>query len=212
LLNWPADVAEVADGLGISQFAVAGHSGGGPYVLACVHQIPARITAAALISSFAPLDAPHATEGMMGSNKLMFSLAKQAPWLHKLLLSFMVGGGVDRFMQGMVASLPEVDKAIMGQLEKGEEDIAEAFRHGVQGPAWDQYILVRPWGFRLEEITAEICLWQGDHDVMVPLPMGQYLAKTLPKCQATFCAGEGHMLIFPRWTEILAKLAGQGQP
>jgi pimeloyl-ACP methyl ester carboxylesterase len=37
LLDWPDDVVEVADGLGIERFAVEGLSGGGPYALACAH-------------------------------------------------------------------------------------------------------------------------------------------------------------------------------
>lgn len=208
LLNWPADVAEVSDELGIDQFAVAGHSGGGPYALACAHGLSTRITAAALISSIAPLDVPQVAAGMMGSNKLMFGLAKNAPWLHTLLLSLMVGGGIKGFMRAMASSLPEVDRTILAEQEKGEEDIAEAFRGGIKGPARDQYILARPWGFPLEGITTEIRLWQGDLDVMVPLQMGHYLAGALPRCHATYCPGEGHMLIFPRWAEILTGLTG----
>jgi len=33
-LDWPDDVAELADGLQLSRFAVCGFSGGGPYALA----------------------------------------------------------------------------------------------------------------------------------------------------------------------------------
>jgi pimeloyl-ACP methyl ester carboxylesterase len=138
----------------------------------------------------------------------MFSLAKHSSWLHKLLLLFMIRGGATRFMEGMVSSLPQVDKDILSGMEKGEENIAESFRCGIKGPAWDQYILARPWGFCLEGINVAVRLWQGDQDVMVPPSMGQYLAKRLTQCQAAFCAGEGHMLIFPRWDEILTALAG----
>src|SRR5688572_7771596 len=33
--EWPADVAELADALGVDRYYVAGASGGGPYSLAC---------------------------------------------------------------------------------------------------------------------------------------------------------------------------------
>jgi pimeloyl-ACP methyl ester carboxylesterase len=35
LLDWPADVAQLADALHIERFAAIGLSGGGPYLLAC---------------------------------------------------------------------------------------------------------------------------------------------------------------------------------
>ncbi len=206
LVDWADDIAEVADALQINRFAVAGHSGGGPYAAACAYKIPSRVTAAALISSFAPLDAPDATRGMMSSNRMMFGLARRFPSAHHVFINLLISGGAERFLQGMVSALPQVDKTALASLEKGAEDIAEAFRNGAQGPAWDQLILANPWGFELKNISTKIYLWQGDQDVMVPLPMGEYLARTIPNCHATFCSGEGHMLIFSRWAEIITKL------
>jgi len=51
LLDWPDDVVEVADQLGIEQFAVEGLSAGGPFALACALKIPHRLTACGLIST-----------------------------------------------------------------------------------------------------------------------------------------------------------------
>ncbi len=209
LVDWADDVAEVADALQINRFAVAGHSGGGPYAAACAYKIPSRLTAAALISSFAPLDAPDATKGMMASNRMMFSLARRFPFAHRAFIKLLISGGPEKFLQGMISSLPQVDKNMLSSLEKGVDDIAEAFRNGVRGPAWDQLILARPWEFDLAHISTKIYVWQGDQDVMVPLSMGKYLARTLTNSEATFSAGEGHMLIFSRWAEILAKLTGE---
>ena len=56
LLDWPDDVAEAADQLGLERFAVQGMSAGGPYALACAHQYPARVTACALVSAVPPPD------------------------------------------------------------------------------------------------------------------------------------------------------------
>ena len=45
-----ADVAAIADALGLGRFAVLGHSGGGPYALACAALLPERVIAAVSVS------------------------------------------------------------------------------------------------------------------------------------------------------------------
>ena len=51
LLDWPADVRQLADELGLERFAILGWSGGGPYALACAWSMPDRVAAVGLISS-----------------------------------------------------------------------------------------------------------------------------------------------------------------
>jgi len=55
LLDWPPDVSEFADALGIERFAIVGWSGGGPYALACGRFLADRVTSIALVSGAAPL-------------------------------------------------------------------------------------------------------------------------------------------------------------
>jgi pimeloyl-ACP methyl ester carboxylesterase len=52
-----ADVASIADALGIGQFAVLGHSGGGPHALACAALLPGRVLAAVSAAGPAPYGA-----------------------------------------------------------------------------------------------------------------------------------------------------------
>src|SRR5712664_2531853 len=52
-----ADVAGMADALGIGQFAVMGHSGGGPHALACGAIRPERVLAVVCVSGIAPFHA-----------------------------------------------------------------------------------------------------------------------------------------------------------
>ena len=40
IVDWPADVIELANALGLKRFAVAGISSGSPYALACARFIP----------------------------------------------------------------------------------------------------------------------------------------------------------------------------
>jgi pimeloyl-ACP methyl ester carboxylesterase len=70
LLDWPADVAQLADALGIDHFAAIGLSGGGPYLLACAYAMPDRLCSAIVVSGMGPLDEPDALEGVMPSMRL----------------------------------------------------------------------------------------------------------------------------------------------
>src|SRR5512136_1482675 len=42
-LDWPGDIAQLADHLNMEKFAVMGHSAGGPYVAACAYALPQRV-------------------------------------------------------------------------------------------------------------------------------------------------------------------------
>ena len=57
LASAAADVAGIADALGIGRFAVMGHSGGSPHALACGALLPDRVLAAVCVSALAPFDA-----------------------------------------------------------------------------------------------------------------------------------------------------------
>ena len=85
--------------------------------------------------------------------------------------------------------------------------IAEAFREGSRGAALDVVLLGRPWGFRLEEISPRVYLWQGEADVLVPVSMGRHLAAAIPNCQATFFPGEGHLLFADHMADIVQVFA-----
>jgi pimeloyl-ACP methyl ester carboxylesterase len=52
-----ADVAAMADALGLERFAVFGHSGGGPRALACGALLPGRVLGVVSVSAPAPHDA-----------------------------------------------------------------------------------------------------------------------------------------------------------
>ena len=54
LRDWAVDVSVVADRLGHERFLVVGLSGGGPYALACAHELPDRVAAVGLMGSLVP--------------------------------------------------------------------------------------------------------------------------------------------------------------
>ena len=216
-LDWPADVLALAAALGIERFAVAGVSGGGPYVAACAFRIPERLTGAGIIAGVGPFDAPDATVGMSQGNRFLFGLARRFPWLVRppiALMGILAHRFPDRMMRSMIRSMPEPDQAALARpeiLALFKEDIAEAFRSGSRGAAWEALMYARPWGFRLEEIAMEVRLWQGELDRNVPPSMGRYQAHAIPNCRSTFYPDEGHIsLPVNHLEEILGALVGRG--
>lgn len=213
LLDWPKDVRQLADALGLEKFAVAGASAGGPYAAACAHKLPERVTALALISSLAPFDIPAIANGMTPAYKIIPALAKYAPWLLTLSQS-MMSRNLEGAWKQFYNRLPECDKTT---LQKHPEvnmkavllrDLPEITRQGPRGVVWDMRVLTGPWGFSPAAITVKTYLWQGEQDVNVPLNMGKFLARAIPNCQARFLPNEGHLTYMHHWPEIVAALVG----
>ncbi len=80
--------------------------------------------------------------------------------------------------------------------------------HGNAAAAAQDFALYsRDWGFRLEDISVPVHLWQGDADRNVPAAHSRLLAQRIPKAQLHECPGQGHMLIFDRLEDILRTLS-----
>jgi pimeloyl-ACP methyl ester carboxylesterase len=217
ILDWPEDVAALADSLGLERFAVAGFSGGGPFAAACAYALPQRVSAVAIISGVGPLNAPGALEGMLPSNRLGYAVGSWMPWFLWRLIFALYYRDVRGPPQGrhpetlarMSEEEPESDHVIFetsGLREILVETFAEAFRQGTLGAAREAWLLSRPWGFPLEEITVPAFLWQGEADVVVTPAMGRFLAGKIPNCTARFLPEEGHLLFVTHWDEILCEL------
>jgi pimeloyl-ACP methyl ester carboxylesterase len=56
MIDWGSDMRELADALGLGEFVVAGHSGGGPHALAVAAKMPDRVTRGVLASPVGPFD------------------------------------------------------------------------------------------------------------------------------------------------------------
>ena len=212
LLDWPDDVLELADTLGIDRFVAIGLSGGGPHLLACAYKIPQRLARAIVVSGLAPVNWQGATQGIDRSSRVAVALVKHAPeWLIRAALGPTVrktAQDPEHAVKNIPASLPQADKDVFARPDMqvmDRADLVEAYRQGVRGVAQEISILLHPWGFRLEDIGVPVKLWHGEEDITVPLNMGKYTLRTIPQCEATFIAGQGHLVLFNYWQEILSQ-------
>ena len=208
LLDWPNDVIELANALGIDRFPIVGGSGGAPSVLACAYKIPERLTSVGVLFGPCPLGAPGATAGWSRSMRIRAFLGRNGPlWIGSLAMKAVarvMRRNPDRALTKMFEELPKSDKEAFNHPDVRQQyidTILEAFRSGTRGVALDYALNMKPWGFRLEDISMEVYLWHGEDDTVVPLAMGRYLAQAIPNCQAMFIPGEGHFSLLPNYVE-----------
>ena len=215
LLDWPDDVAALAQHLHIDHFAVVGFSGGGPYALACAYKIPDRLTACGIVSGMGPPE--YGPAGMMASSRLLFFLARRLPWSLTPLMwamgrSFQQEEQARKSLVRSAWRLVEPDRACVLDPDAGgllAASMVEAFRQGARGPAYEGTMYGRSWDFRVEDIAfPALSLWHGERDRNVPVAMGRAVAGKLAHCQATYYADEGHMsLIVNHAAEIVTILS-----
>ncbi len=215
LLDWPDDVDQLADALGLGRFGVVGASMGGPYAIACAYRLPERLTAATVVSSAAPVSVPELFAVLPGAIKLQVLLSLLAPRVLGGMNGAMRGvlrRNPERVLRVLLKNLPERDQAIIampGNLPLLAEDMQECFRQGGFGSAYDLGVVSRPWGIPLGDIRARVFLWQGEDDPNVPPRMGRYLAESIPDCRASFVPGAGHLLIFSHWRDVMEQAVAE---
>jgi pimeloyl-ACP methyl ester carboxylesterase len=215
LLDWPHDLAAVADALGIGRFAVVGFSGGGPYVAVSAYCLPERVVAAASVAGAGPVDAPGALDGLSLYRRTAGAMAKHAPALFRaaMWLTNHPGRNPARFLDKFTGDLAPPDQAIIARPEVREKLLAtyaESVRQGLHGVALDLAIAMRPWGFALGEIQCPYFIWHGEDDRSTPVAMARYLTKSIPNCRTTYLPRAGHMFFYDRWPEILRQLLVAG--
>jgi pimeloyl-ACP methyl ester carboxylesterase len=201
-----ADVAAIADALGIDRLTTWGISGGGPHALACAALLPERVVASACLASVAPYPAEDLDwfAGMGETNITEFGLALEGraslePVLRQELEG-MLAGGPEGLAEAMRSLLSPVDEAVL----TGEVALYffEALRTGseerLDGWIDDDLAFTKPWGFDLGRIEVPVLLWQGAEDRFVPFSHGEWLADRIPTVAARLSPDDGHLTLLLR--------------
>ena len=212
LLDWPDDIIELADHLGLEKFVVGGMSGGGPYAAACAYKIPERLICCGIIAGIGPIDM--STKDMMRSNRMLFFFARRMPFMLKLIMKRYKKAFDDpeKIQEKFINTLLEPDRKLMEDpknLNIMIEETKEAFHPGVEGAVHEGKIYARPWGFDLKDISPDlqVYLWHGELDVNVPISMGRKMCELIPKCEGKFFSDEAHLSVaFNNIDEILETL------
>lgn len=214
-LDWPKDIAELADFLKITKFSIFGLSGGAPHALACAHKIPERITGTSIISGAAPYNYEGSLKGMWAPVKIFHWLASRenSNGLQKVIqkdYEDMIKAPEKRIKQ-FQNYLPEPDKRIMlANPEYGWEFIdgsIESYAQGIDGVVQEWQLYVSDWGFDIDKIEKPVSLWFGTEDKMAPKQRAYYYDEKLPNATLHLIENEGHFsLIRNHLEEVLLEL------
>ena len=218
--DWPADVAGLADQLGIAEFAVLGFSGGAPFAIACALSLADRVRACGLLSSALPVAF---IRGAARVPAALFWLAVE--WTPTPLLGHLVD-----FAMGDVPRVgeDEIDRRLVRRARsQGPADeaaladpvfrrilamaVVESYRQGTGANRNLARLLTRRWPFAVGAVSGPaMFLWHGEQDRVMPAAGARRLAAAIPASRATFLRDEGHLSpLANRGAEILSTLAAQ---
>lgn len=192
-LDWPQDVAEAADRLGIDRFAVLGVSGGSPYALACGHSMADRVSRLGIVVGMAPIEAT----GMANASAI------SGPSARKFVRRFQFGmmafafnrGREDRFLEQSNSTMGEADRLAMERPEMRDwmvDMMQESLAQGGRAATYEAGLYRTEWGFKPEEVELETQLWYGGADKTVPASAGLWLADRIPNSSYVVWPEHGH--------------------
>ncbi|MEI8080501.1 MAG: alpha/beta hydrolase [Actinomycetes bacterium] len=209
LLDWPNDVAELADALGVERFAVMGWSFGTAYAAACGYSLADRISQTVLIASGIPRDWPDMIGQINSMDRRFLSWSGRLPWLD--LAAFRAIGLTARMAPGyfVKATVKDLSPQSRNAITRDPDAFARATIEGLRNPAgvlddyriWDQ-----PWGFSPAQIPGSVHLWHGDADELCPPAWSERLATAIPNADLTMVPGAGHFVARDHWPEIFASI------
>jgi pimeloyl-ACP methyl ester carboxylesterase len=190
-----ADAAAVADALGVGEFAVLGHSGGGSHALACGALLPGRVLAVAEGSGLAPFGAD-GLDWFAGMTATGAAGIRAAVAGREALEGYLASHEFD------MEQFTPADQAtllgewawlarIAGLAMKGDGEVGR----GPDGYIDDQRCDVRPWGFEPGQVTVPVLVFHGGQDRMVPSTHGAWLAARCPDAELWLRPDDGHVSV-----------------
>lgn len=221
LSNWPSQVLEVADHLDIEHIKVAGSSGGGPYALACAHQLPpSRLVNTAIIAGIGEFSLGRFWAASP-QQFVSWCLAKYLPSLRAAIVKSSLRPPVqssdpkvyEAFIDKLITSFSKEAQSMFPPNSLERHTLActfkEHFSQRLEGHLQEVKVLTSPWPFRMEDIQGDVRLYWGNKDDLAPLSMGEEMAKRIPGAELKVFEGADHFsLTYRHGKEIMEDFLG----
>jgi pimeloyl-ACP methyl ester carboxylesterase len=219
LLSAARDVGELADGLGVEDFAVLGASGGGPFALASAVGLPTRVRRVLIAASPGPVHAlapQHLEPDDVRALELLAAgdvdgavalVTAEAERDFDALLQL----PADDFQDAMTAMAPPQEHFFDTRPDERAVFMGD-FRRALErydGFVRDNLSWLGPWDFDLADVSAPVHLFYGAADAMVPATNGEWLAERLPRATLSIQPDAGHgEVTFGLGEQLFAELDG----
>lgn len=195
------DVEALADALDIDRFGVIGLSGGGPYVLACAHELPARVVGAVVLGGVAPTVGDDAMDGgivdLTRRLRPLIDVIRQPVGLVLTVLARLLEPVGPQGLALYSRISPPGDRvafASPGMEAMFLDDLNRAAARGGLGAATaDLALFGRHWGFSVADIEVPVRFWHGDADHIVPLSHAEALVDAMSDAELHVRPGESHL-------------------
>jgi pimeloyl-ACP methyl ester carboxylesterase len=181
-----ADVAAIADQLGIGRLAGMGASGGGPHALACASLLGDRVSATVTFASPAPYTDEFDWFAGMAAPEALRAAREGRP------------------ARARYAELEEFDEAVLAEADWEAlrrrwsavgEDAGRANSEGSDGLIDDDVAFAKPWEVNLGAIASPVLLVQGGADRMIPASHAHSLLDHIPTAELWLRPRDGHVSV-----------------
>ncbi|MGZ4718776.1 MAG: alpha/beta fold hydrolase [Acidimicrobiales bacterium] len=197
-LDWvTGDLTELLDRLGVDRFSVMGWSAGGQYALATAVGRADRGDRAAVIAGCLPIDDPGTFAELDALDRRLVTWSTRRPAVARAYfrasrqLAERAPGRLIRISAGQLEGRDTGSLAALGDwfphvMAEGVVD--------VHGAVDDYRAYAAPWGFRPEDVTVPVDLYQGTDDALVPRSWADALHRRIPRSTLTVIDGGGHLI------------------
>ena len=212
--DWAEDAAKVVDHLGHDEFVAVGLSGGGPYALACAHELPDRVPSWGSSAASRRWRVPRrhrARASWPWPSGSRGCSTRCDPSSDRALGGDPAGHAPGELGLRLYAkTTPEGDRKVFADPEIKAmfmDDIANASRRRFGAILHDAALFGRPWGFNIADIDAQVFWWHGDADNLVPIAHAEHSAGLLKACEYFVRPTESHLGGFGAVDLVLETLA-----
>ncbi len=213
IIDFVPDLVELADNIDADQFACVGLSGGGPFVLACAHELPDRMTTGVVLGGVGPtrgIDAVVShTLALVPASVVLNATSKQLGNLTAGLIKrvkHLADPLVDVFFSLQPGDRSEFANRPLDKRQFTADLIDACERSGLESPFQDLVLFGRHWGFELARIRQPITFYGGSSDVIVPYVHAERQSKRVKNARLRTMEGRGHFAGYTSPDMVLADI------